>query len=203
MINTNRHQDNQNEKIINHFLFNAFFNKKYKATEYVNDVERQCQGIDIVADGKNYDIKAQSAKKYINNPTNTYIVELSFINKKDERVNGWFLNDDLKTDYYVFSWVNKAEVSDKGELLNLKEVEILIVDKAKLKESVFESFNEETIKNIQDKLIEDSKVMAKPAFQTVNHKFVMTTSLPEKPICIVLTKDRLKKYSVGHYFVNE
>lgn len=77
--------------------------------ERVNDKKRQLEGLDVIfsKDGKTYNADEKASVRYRN--LKTYALELSFIDKKNELQDGWFLKKGLKTDTYVFVWIDKIK----------------------------------------------------------------------------------------------
>ena len=75
---SDREIDMPQERIVDNFLTTFFYNKCFYSVESVNDYRRQVKGVDIIADGMYIDNKAQSSPRYVNNPKETFILELSF-----------------------------------------------------------------------------------------------------------------------------
>ena len=206
MVQSNRAIDSKQENIVNAFIDKYFFKKIFKNSSIINDRELQVNGVDIIADGKNYDLKAQSSPRYLNNPTDTFIVEISFLNKVGNRVDGWFLKDTI-TDDYVFIWLPKVNVGDDGyihSVEDIEEAEIIIADKESLYDAVIKTLGDKSFWDIEDELISLNEHATARPFRYINDiKYVMSTQLYEMPICAVLPKSFIKKCAVGHYHVTK
>lgn len=102
MANTQYKRDQEVESITASFLDEYFYSKvKSKSiVQRYHDEEHQFSGIDISINETNLDEKV----KYYGclNQVQQYIgFECSFINKAGNVQTGWYLNEDLKTDYYA------------------------------------------------------------------------------------------------------
>lgn len=205
-MQSNRAVDSKQEHIVNAFIDKYFFKKMFNTSSIIDDVTLQVNGVDIIADGKNYDLKAQSSPRYLNSPTNTFIVEISFLNKLGNRVDGWFLKDTI-TDSYVFIWLPKVHVGNDGyihSVEDIKEAEIMIADKESLYDAVVETLEDKSFCDIEDELISLNEHATARPFTYINDiKYVMSTQLYEMPICAVLPKSFIEKCATGHYRVTK
>lgn len=206
MTASNRKHDSQQEGIVNEFVNRYLFKKIFKSSELITNRTLQLAGVDIQADGKNYDLKAQSSSRYLNNPTNTFILEISFIDRDGDRVDGWFIQDTM-TDYYAFIWMPKVNVTNGSinEVDDIGEVEVLIVDKAMLRDGIKSLMGDTSFMDIENELLDreayDNEM--KPAVYKHGIKFVLSNQLAEAPLCAVVTKDLLKRFATSHYLVTK
>ena len=203
-----RRFDSKQEYIINSFLNQFYFKKVNPSTKIVKDTELQIAGVDFRQKNKfgqiiNIDVKAQSSARYINNPQPTYILELSSLNKYDEPFIGWFLNEELITDYYCFVWIPEADTDHDGRLKNMydiKKAEVMTVSKAKLHEYIMPLLRavdlDRTIR-----LMRDTELTRKPLTSELH--FSHTPNLREKPVNLVAKKSLLKKFAVEHCVVTQ
>ena len=199
-IQTNRKIDTKHEEIINKFLFDNYFTTCYDSAKYIYDCEdreTQILGVDVIVNNKMMvDIKAQSSPKYVNNPTSTYILEISFLNAYGELCEGWFVNNNLKTTHDAFVWINSAETNERGFIENaddIHQVEVMVVDVAKLKEYVFSLADKFTLIKTANELRE--RGIHKTFVNGL--KIVCSENIAEKPATIVMSKEVLKKYAVS------
>ena len=202
VLQSNRKSDTRQESVITQFLENRFFSKYGKPYEIVRDKERQVKGIDVILNGKNIDIKAQSSKRYINNPTDTFLLEISFLNKNGEEMVGWFLNNDLLTDYYAFVWIIDATVNESGGITiaeDIHKAEMMFVDKRKLQDYIATKYDASSLLQEADR----ARVVGERVSEVLMDgiKFSHTPTLFEKPCNLVVKKSLLNKFSVGHYFI--
>ena len=84
----------------------------------VDDAARQVAGVDVevrLAGGLLLAVDEKSQVDYLASPLPTFVLELGFTGRDGRRQQGWFLNDELKTDAYLFVWpradVAKRELS--------------------------------------------------------------------------------------------
>lgn len=196
-IQTNRKVDSKHESVVNKFLFENYFLNCYDSATYVEDKSLQVSGVDVVVNDKMFiDIKAQSSPRYINNPTSTYILELSFLNPWGKTLKGWFLNEELKTTHNAFVWINKADVGENGYIKtdkDIHEVEIMVVDSKKLKDYILSLVDSTTLESVANELRE-KKI---PKTFVNGLKIVCSLNIPEQPCTIVMSKEVLKKYAVS------
>ena len=124
------------------YYYSQLYNKdKTKLSGYERITEKNIQeeGIDVVfvKDGKKYivDEKAQMDYIYEEKPRPTFALEL--LNSKSGR-EGWFVNPNLKTEYYMFIWPHANE-----KPLSIDKIEYAqyaLVEKKKLVEAVTENY---------------------------------------------------------------
>lgn len=200
---SNRENDHQQEIVINQFLLKYFFNKVFHKVEVINDFERQVQGIDLIADGHIIDIKAQSSSTYLNNPRPTFILELSFLSRKKEETIGWFLNPSVKTTVYAFVWIPKTKCIDGAipDPESIEEVEILLVDKIKVKETINQWRTDDELLGVSRWLRVKGVTRRECTLDGVHLSY--SPGLFEKPSNLVAQKWFLKNFSLGHYIVTK
>ena len=197
-LKSNRKFDSNQEKIINQFTYTFFLKKEYKDVEMVYDVDKQICGIDAICDGLNIDIKAQAS--YINNPRPTFILELSFLDKYGNLKKGWFLNDKLSTTHYCFIWIPSAKSNILKSIDDINRLEIMVVDKERLKDYIFNKYGERNIYKTLDEMITNG---VRYTFLDGGVKYCQTTTLFEKPVTLVVPKYILKKFSTKHCIVTK
>lgn len=102
--------DLSKEAQVTEYLKRHLFDRLFESWSVVDDTERQKQGIDVrgVYDSEEccVDIKAQM--DYVNDPLSTFVLELFSETNYAENI-GWFLNDELETDYYLFVRLNAVD----------------------------------------------------------------------------------------------
>ena len=205
---SNRVKDSKQEKIINNFANRYFFSRVFNNSS-LNDLRStQLVGIDVIADGVNYDLKAQASPRYLNNPRDTFIVEISFIDKDGDRVDGWFINKEIITDTYGFIWIPQTKVGEDGYIKSVDDIdkiEIMLIDRKSLHDGITIILGNTSFMDVENELLDreayDNAV--RPCTYKKGIKFVLSNDLAEAPICAVLKKDFLKKYAKGHYMVTK
>lgn len=201
-MGTTRRFDTDQEHIINQFVNKYYFKKQYDNSNIVVDVDKQLKGVDIEADGLLFDLKAQASK--INRPTDTFILELAFANKEKKAILGWFLQPNIVTDYYTFVWVNHAYVDRNTRRIpspeHIDEVELMIVDRKKIKEYIQSIMGMKTMIHTLNEIWESGE---RYRYFADGIKFCYSSNIPELPITLVVKKEILKKFAIGHYTVTK
>lgn len=203
MIN-NRRQDLMVEREIAKFLDeNLYSNKEiFKSFKRTDDKEEQLSGSDVIistCDGilDNVIVDEKVASRYANSNIGTFALELSFINKDGVRRQGWFLDCEKKTQYYLLGWIINADIpfdekngrfdTNKITKDNIKEMEWVLVSRKKIQE--FLETKGWTLDRLalQDKKIrENGGVRTKEFINDVSFRF--GDAYVEKPINILLKK---------------
>ena len=131
--------DRRNEALMNQFMRLYYYSKLLNSdgtdveSEFINDESRQKQGVDVILsrDKKRYIIDEKAQMDYIyrnDGPLGTFALEL--LNSSSGKV-GWFINDDLETEYYMFIWPHAD-----GRLVSVDNIEYAqyaLVEKTRLK----------------------------------------------------------------------
>lgn len=198
-----REYDEHCEKVMAQFLDEYFYkNIGYTWRERVTDRERQVKGLDVILkrEGKVYNIDEKAAIRYTNG-LNTFALELSFLNRKGNRVDGWLIDEKKVNDYFVFVWINKIE----GELIenvdSFKEVEVALVSKEKIM-IYLESLGWDVDKLlIKDERIRDGIDDNLGDIRKNGCKFSYSERLFEKPINILLPKQAYIKIADEHNII--
>ena len=198
-----REYDEHCEKVMAQFLDEHFYKKiGYTWRERVTDRERQVKGLDVILkrEGKVYNIDEKAAIRYTNG-LNTFALELSFLNRKGNRVDGWLIDEKKINDHFVFVWINKIE----GELIenvdSFKEVEVALVSKEKIM-IYLESLGWDVDKLlIKDERIRDGIDDNLGDIKKNGCKFSYSERLFEKPINILLPKQAYIKIADEHSII--
>jgi hypothetical protein len=165
--------------------------------------EQQLQGIDVVVKTNKsvgyIDEKAQLY--YINKNIPTFAFELQFL-KMGREIEGWFLNDNLKTDYYLLIWPS-ASIDDVKRLKkeDFTKLDALMISKKKLRDELTSlGLDKETLtKRIYE--IRKSRTYGKitTGIQGIYYYASDPLKYVEAPINIVISKTRLTSLSDVHY----
>lgn len=134
--------DKRNEVKMNQFMRLHYYSRLKNADgtnvqcEFISDKARQTQGIDVIysRNDRKYVIDEKAQIDYIyEGPLNTFVLEL--LNGSSGRV-GWFINDKLKTGYYMFIWPHAdVQYTDK-QLRHVDDIEYAryaLVERTRLK----------------------------------------------------------------------
>lgn len=210
VIDTTRKNDIVSERAIEEFLMRFFYRKLFHTYKNVPETDRQLAGIDIVADGLKIDNKAMSDPKYVNNPKNTFILEL-WVHSERRQCDylGWFLNPDLETTHYLFVWIPDASVQSGTYITNsnqLNKIEVMLIDKDKLHKYISSKYSDEDLlkisQNMVAKNIEATDMWnLKPDYMRYPPRIRFSNHLQEQPCNLVMPKSELKKFAIKHCFV--
>ena len=198
-----REYDEHCEKVMALFLDEHFYKKiGYTWRERVTDRERQVKGLDVILkrDGKVYNIdeKMENVSADIKR---RFALELSFLNRKGNRVDGWLIDEKKVNDYFVFVWINKIESELIENVDSFKEVEVALVSKEKIM-IYLESLGWDVDKLlIKDERIRDGIDDNLGDIKKNGCKFSYSERLFEKPINILLPKQAYIKIADEHSII--
>ncbi len=220
-----RNADMRAELELAKFMDSNFYSKLHdKNGNSVNfrrrtDRDSQLQGIDIeiVVDDKTILIDEKASFYYSNLMIPTFAFEIDSIQSKGGTpIKGWFVNENLRTEYYMLIWPNvKCHKEGKDwirkDINNLNEkdftiVEAMLVEKKKLlKEVEKHGFTAnrliEYTKEFRIRLNNSNERKEERLDADIN--LVYSGFLYEKPINAVISKNVLKKIAAAIYLISE
>lgn len=219
-----RNQDMKAEQQLGKFMDEYFYSQlvakdggKIQVTR-MNDRESQLRGIDVCIEtnGKKMIIDEKASVYYSNAMIPTFAFEIDSIQKgHDKPVDGWFVNDELLTEYYMLIWPNVKCVKEGKQWIR-KDVSMICKDDFTIVEAML--IEKEDLKNAliregygRNRLLEYAKRMRtlysgieekreENLFENV--KIAYSGQLAEKPINLVIKKDLLKSIAKGVYLVS-
>lgn len=119
-----RNQDMRAEQRLGEFM-DAYFYSKLKSKNgapisfiRMSDRDSQLKGIDVCieTDGRKMLIDEKASVYYSNAMIPTFAFELDSIQRgHTEPVQGWFINDELMTEYYMLIWPNVKCFQQSGQ----------------------------------------------------------------------------------------
>ena len=125
-------QDINGEKAV-HMLLNEYFYPSVSNYIDCNDIENQFHGIDtrFTFNGLDYLCDEKAALDYTNNqkgyPLTTFCLELSFLNRKNDEMEGWFTDSGKTNNAYLFVWIDKSEHNVINSPEEIIDAEIMLV----------------------------------------------------------------------------
>ena len=195
-----REYDEHCEKIMCKFLDEHFYREiGFSWKERILDKERQVKGLDVILkrDGITYNIDEKAAIRYTNG-LKTFALELSFLNRKGNRVDGWLIDEKKVNDYFVFVWINKIEGEHIVNINTFKDIDVALVSKEKIMLHL-ESLGWDIDKLlIKDERIRDGFDRNLGDIKKNGCKFSYSEHLFEKPINILLPKETYFKIADIH-----
>lgn len=210
-----REANERNTEIINNYLDKYVYttDNGFTKVERVNDRERQVKGIDVILEyqGKQYLADEKAASDYINRerPLATFSLELAFVNRDNEIMDGWFMRDDLDNDMYVFVWIDKADMhpisADKPDIMVLDSVDAVKTgDVAFVSKSAIHNYLE-SLGWTDDKLrMKCDKIIESDGYEYMGNawkngcKFSYSTQLVEQPVNVLITREKIIELSKFH-----
>lgn len=183
-MKSKRQQDTANSYEIEKFLDRYLYKE---GCERVKDVGRQLKGIDVIYKG--FLIDEKCALDYINKDLKTFSFEISSVNRRGERYDGWLVNKNLDTTHYLLCYINKCKVSKNPKVEDIEEVEVILISKKSVLDYLDEKFGD--ITNLKKRAME---VEGSSFIEGL--KIIKSSNKAESPINILLRKGVLRSLSV-------
>lgn len=207
-VKSTRNLDKISEQAIDNFLSEFFYSKNFESFSFIKDKEKQISGIDVVADELLIDNKAMSSPRYINNPADTFILELLVQSEYRGEYLGWFINPDILTTHYLFVWVHEADVNQGAYIKTseqIQKIEVMLVDRKKLHAIINKVCDDNRLLDIAHSMItKNNRSISIKDFGYYNSPyFVYSNQLNEKPVNLVTPKAWLKEAAIKHCFVTK
>ena len=238
MKGSNRKIDSKAEALISEFLCKYLYDKLAKDHESFSykriiDNDLQRKGIDVILkwDGdlpREINVDEKATVYYFNKMIPTFAFEIDSI-QTDEGTcyPGWFINDDLLTEWYHLVWPNaRPNWKSKENVFNLHQLEVediticetMLISKKVLKTNVRNVFGLNSNEELNEFLLEQSAKLragaplALPTITTVekdnftkikiddNYSLYYSKSIAEKPVNLVISKDKLLELA-GHVYL--
>lgn len=200
MYNSFRKKDTVQEKIVAEYLDSKLYHREdiFDKILRTDDRENQLAGSDLLMtiERKNIfnsvvDEKAQLY--YLKGGLPTFAFELSFLRYNGQRVGGWFIDQEKKTEYYMLLWLTAEEGFELIE--QIKMIEFVLISRKKIFDFLSQqgldlrALNNKSIEAINSGQKYFEKSTERPYW------FVNSNHLAEKPVNIVIKKEVLKKLS--------
>ena len=205
--NTFRTKDMEAERELAKYLDKHLYtNGMFTRAERTDNAATQMGGSDIVVSIPSLNIQdaivdEKASIYYINKDLRTFVLEISFLNRGYQIQEGWFVNEQLSTQYYLMQWI-KANVADSWQVKenNITEIECVLVSKAKLK-AYFESegYDKTRLLQLAQEMRLRNQTMLAPSGKP--YRFYFTQKLAEKPVNILLNKEEYIRLGEFHAFV--
>ena len=208
-----RKHDHEIEGIVSGFLDKYFYSKvAHREKLYFSrwtDREHQLLGIDVTLGNVNIDEKCK-CYGCMNSLLKCPSFEISFEHRQMGRLEGWFVNKELKTDYYailgVFASAATAQefISEK----QLQKVDILLVSKQDVVDfASSEGLGRDELLKISEELVEEGKnncfgdAKLRRTFPSGKLWITHSTNFIEKPVNLVIPRETLCGFGGTRHFV--
>lgn len=205
-IENNRKFDHVSERAIDEFLIRFFYKKSFNKIQPVLDKATQLKGIDIIADGLKIDNKAMSDPQYLNNPANSFVLEICSFAQGQYQL-GWFLHPDLETTHYLFVWLHEVQVQPGAYITNSKQIqrmEVMLVNKEKIHQYINTYHSDQELKDTAKLMVlkkMDRKYTANFGLKKPTIHFAHSIHKAEGPVTLVVPKHILKLSADKHCMV--
>lgn len=185
--NERRGQDERKSDHAHKMLERVFYLPETTDYKGVDDTETQVKGVDSIFtyNGKTYYCDEKAPVNWVQKNLNTFCMELSFIDRSNTLVDGWFIKEGSETDSYLCMWFDD-------------DFEIALVNKADVR-----SYLEKLGWNVDKLLRKAHKIRYENdrKFGFVNEngcKFSYSNYdwMPEKPINVLVPRSELVKMAV-------
>ena len=208
-----RAADEHNTRIVNDFLDRYLYTEANGFTnlERVEDRPRQIKGVDVEFEfnGDFHRADEKAATSYINKDLATFSLELAFVNKQNEIMDGWFLNEDLMNDSYVFVWIDQGDVvpfSDESP-----DVEVLTgVDGIRVADVAFVNkhaihgylssigWDDDKLRTKCDRILDNPEGEKMGNVWRNGCKFSYSQHLVEQPVNVIISRTKIIEMSAFH-----
>lgn len=195
------------ERELAKFLDKHLYTKDiFTRSDRTDNASTQIDGSDIIISIPSLGIRdaivdEKASIYYINKDLRTFVLEISFLNRGYQIQEGWFVNDQLSTQYYLMQWI-KANVADPWQVKegNITEIECVLISKKKLKDYFErEGYDKTRLIQLSQQMRASQQKMLAPSGKP--YRFFYTQNLAEKPVNILLNKEEYIRLGEFHYFV--
>ena len=218
MIN-NRKNDMIVEREIAGFFDENLYSNKELFSEFArtDDYDSQIKGSDLIlssSDGKlkRVVVDEKVAITRANTGLETFSLELSFINKLGRKTCGWFLDTSKTTEYYLFGWINKADipydekrkkwVTDEIRKENINELEWALVSRKKIIKFLEDrGWTLEKLGKQDERIREQEGVKTKEFIDDVSFRY--SGNYIERPVNILVKRETYIKLSDFHGIIRK
>ena len=200
---TNRKVDMKNEQEVQKFLDEKFYPEYTTEFKRFLDYSTQMLGVDVsfsIFNLKNILVDEKAMTQYINQDIPTFAFELSFRLKDGNRVVGWLLDDNKKTQYYLLVWVfadNESNGTFSKDDITYLEC-ILIERKTILDFLASEGLDKQALLKKNQEILGSSINGAIDRDVNDSFYFYLSGRLREKPINIIFKKSKLIELGILH-----
>lgn len=200
---TYRDRDMKIERVIADYLDSRLYSQKnlFAKADRTDSLPAQMSGSDIILTIPSLGVSdiivdEKAATHYINKPLATFAFELSFLTSTGQRVEGWFTDQNKKTEYYLLMWL-KASKDNPWHITgaDITEIEYVLVSRQSILDFLAsEGLGLSQLQQKSQQIVADgvSGVIDK----SYPYYYFYTDRLQEKPVNIIIHKDKLKQLAI-------
>lgn len=196
-------KDSEIEKAISRFMDeNLYSNEMFKDVKRTKDKSHQVSGCDIIfsipsLNLNNIVVDEKCSSHYCDGKLKTFTLELSLIDKANNIIDGWFLNEKNKTQYYMFMWLKTPFSKKEWYKVNydsIQKIDFALVSKKRILEHLNEYGLD--IDELREACREIRKLDDKIDTNIKGIEYTYSKQFAEKPINIKMCKDIYKKIAI-------
>ncbi len=187
------------------------FLDKYFYSAYVSnfirfyDLESQLSGKDVKFDYQGIAdmiVDEKAAIHYVNQGLPTFAFEISFYANNGELTKGWFFDKSKLTQYYLLSWI-WAQRERGFSCEEISRVELVIVKRDSILDMIrFYGLNDSRVQSIASAIRESGMPGVHHKDQRTPFYYYYSTKLAEKPVNLIIRKQKLLELAVGNHIVS-
>ena len=185
-------------KFLDRHLYSSDLFTKARRTDSLSE---QIAGSDIVVstrDGRLVDavVDEKVAARYANRRLETFSLELSFLDKNGDWTEGWFLDEQKTTEYYLLGWILDVDIPKRAdgtfntELItadNIRRLQWALVERDRIVRFLKEqSYPIDRLVRIDEAIRDRGYVKTNEFINGVSFRY--SNQLQEEPINILLKK---------------
>ncbi len=201
-----RPSDYKSEEAVAGFLNQYFYPQYVSNFQRFTDLECQYKGIDVQFDFKDklkLKVDEKTAAHYVNKNLPTFAFELNFIGTNRQLQEGWFFDTKKETEYYLLSWIWATK--EKGFTVDdISKLEIVLIERKTI-HAMLEKYRltAKEAYTIAASLRKNNQTGASFKDYSKPYYFFYTNYLSEKPINLIIKKNKLIEWSILHLFINK
>jgi hypothetical protein len=194
--NSFRENDMKREAILSEYLDKKLYSTNLFADVYrTTAIEDQYAGSDIVfsipSKGLSHIVVDEKAQLYyLDGGLPTFAFELNFVNRRGERMEGWFTDESKKTTHYQLLFLTAKKGFEKVE--DIACVEFILVERSKILNAI--NINLTTLRQ-KGMVVAQSGEFRQFKQSGTPYYFTHSVKLAESPVNIVLSKKLLIELS--------
>jgi hypothetical protein len=201
---TFRNRDSNVEQEISRYLDRYLYPTEVTDFCRYSDRADQMRGVDVtfsIDNQKHIIVDEKAATHYINKNIPTFAFELSFLISSGTRVQGWLLDPSKDTEYYMLMWVMAKKDWDII-LEDITRIDCLLINRQRIIDYLSSvGYNPDELME-KDSEIRVSKMDgAIDKSPDLDYFFFSTSRLVEKPINIVIRKQKLIELAMKRFIV--
>ena len=212
-----RAADESNTLIVNHFLDKYFYTEEngFSDVKRIDERELQVKGVDVEFSfkDKHYFADEKAATSYINKGLRTFSLELAFVNARNEIMDGWFLNEGLMTDSYVFVWIDEGDVVPFLEgseidvlcgINGIKVADVALIEKSKILDYLSSlGWSKDNLRTKCDNILTEPEKENMGNLYKNGCKFSYSSHLVEEPVNVIIPREKIIELSTFHLHVDK